>query len=730
LSPALKALLGRDTEIATLTQGIRSGARLVVVRGPRGVGKTTLASEAYRLFHELEMSMNFVETTIGHKRQLASILIDFLHAVGGHPAGLTTPAAIMSELTTAAEALDGPGLYYIDNLEPEIFVSDEFTDTCRAWLTGSHQVCLMITVRSAPPHRPWALAGEKDVLDLMLKGLTDRRAQLSLLGEELRRAHSEHELLKTADDLDGNPQQLLGLRWSRSDLDTYVTSVKRDDRIWESPSLFADWLSDSGLDDLCLALGLMRVIEYDVALLEQLWARGQNNEDNASADLAIAALLREQVLSPAVRTDALRIHPWVHRDLALLAESQPRRWAQGVHDTAANHFASALDHAMTDTASEYVYHALCAGRSREVWSRLVDDDLIEAWRRSGRSVQAVGIIDEFWYDVERRHSEFSGVERAELLVKRAHIASDMGQPRVCIGFLESALRELAGTADEQTASLRRAVWTQLAISHANLGEIEPCIQYYTRVIDADRESTDARTALAMGYLAYEYCDIGRIAEAETWIGLALAKCPRTRDASIFAKNLCNQGLVRFFALDLSGAAVSFDEAIDLVSEFGGDGFDVREHGRVLAHRGMVTLATARNNPADALALLDEAQALNERAGDRRRVYISMGRRGIAYARLGDIEIASRLLTRAAEAHQRLGDTRNLALDALALMALPTVYPDSQDLPALPHLVRRLATGFRDGGPLARYAAVWARAYCLMLSPDGSLSSVGINVWEA
>jgi tetratricopeptide (TPR) repeat protein len=354
-----------------------------------------------------------------------------------------------------------------------------------------------------------------------------------------------------------------------------------------------------------------------------------------------------------------------------------------------------------------------------VWERLVDDDLIEGWRRSGRSVQAAGIIDELWDEVERRRADFTGIERAELLLKRAHVASDMGQPRVCIGFLESALRELAGTDDEQMA-LHRAVWTQLAISHANLGEIESCIQYYTRVIDADQAVADPRTALAMGYLAYEYCDVGRVPEAQKWIALALAKCPRSREVSIFAKNLCNQGLVRFFALDLPGAAVSFDEAINLVSDPGGDGFDVREHGRVLAHRGMVMLATARNNPAHALASLEEAQDLNERAGDRRRVYISMGRRGIAHARLGDLETASRLLTRAAEAHQRLGDTRNLALEALALMALPKLYPDSQDLPTLPSLVERLSSAFQNGGPLARYTEVWARSYCLMLDPDGSL----------
>lgn len=691
----------------------------MVVRGPRGVGKTTLASEAYRDFHELEMTMDFVASTIGHERQLASILIDFLHAIGGHPAGLTTPAAIVNELTTAAEALDGPGLYYIDNLEPAIFYSDEFGEVCRAWLAASHEVCLMVTVRSDPPHQPSPLAAESDILELNLDGLTDQRAQLSLLGEELRRVHPERDLLGIAKALEGNPQLLLGLRWSKSDPNDYVTSVMRDDRIWETQSSFATWLSHSGLDDLCLAIGLMRAIEYDAALLEWLWPRVQGSAEGAPYDNAIAVLLREQVLSPAVRPDTLRVHPWVHRDLALLAESRPRRWAQRVHDAAADYFSVALNASEVGAASEYAYHALRAGRSREVWGRLVDDDLIEGWRRSGRSVQAAGIIDELWDEVERRRTDFSGIERAELLVKRAHVASDMGQPRVCIGFLESALRELAGSDDEEMA-LHRAVWTQLAISHANLGEIESCIQYYSRVIDADRAVADSRTALAMGYLAYEYCDVGKITEAETWIDLALAKCPRIREVSIFAKNLCNQGLVRFFGRDLQGAIVSFDEAIDLVSEPGGDGFDVREHGRVLAHRGMVMLATARNNPADALTSLVEAQALNERAGDRRRVYISMGRRGVAHARLGDLETASRLLTRAAEAHHRLGDTRNLALEALALMTLAELYPDSQELPPLPPLVRQLSSAFRRGGPLARYTEVWARSYCLMLDPDGSL----------
>jgi tetratricopeptide (TPR) repeat protein len=673
-----------------------------------------LASDIYRVQRDVETAMSCLGDTQGHGRSLTNVLVDLLHTLGGHAGGLSESNAIMADVLSQAQTIDGRGIYYIDNLEPAIFHSAEFAAVCRAWLDGDHELCIMATVRSEPPHTPWSVSDDAGVYELTLEGLVERDAIFTLLGPELRRQYSDTDLLEYAAALGGIPQLLIELRWSRSQPRAFIESFRGSERIWDTPEALHARLSTSGVEQFCLALGVLRSIEYDSALLEHLWDSDLGSSARSWHDV-LAELLTEHVLAPSVRPGAYRVHPWVHGDLALLVQAQGRQWTSTAHNVAADYFRASLRDADDGlvAASEYVYHALKVGRADEVWSLVVGEDAIEQWRRAGRSIEARAIVERMWVDLEARSSRYDHAQRAALLIKRAHIASDMGQPRECVKLLEEALEEADRSSDERVDEIRKAVWIQLAISHANLGEIEQCIRYYTNVVDADRDVSDPRTALAMGYLAYEYCDFGRLDEARDWIRLALAHCPRTRDAAIFAKNLCNQGLVQFFSGDVARAAVSFDEAIDLVSSPGTGGFDVREHGRILAHRGMVMLAMPGRDPAHALTMLDEAQRLNQEAGDKRRTFISMGRRGVAYARLNDIPRAVRLLREAATGHQRLGDVKNLAIEVLFLLALDTV---DDDAPTLPVGLQRFARNLESGAPLARYRVAWESSYSRMLEP--------------
>jgi tetratricopeptide (TPR) repeat protein len=228
----------------------------------------------------------------------------------------------------------------------------------------------------------------------------------------------------------------------------------------------------------------------------------------------------------------------------------------------------------------------------------------------------------------------------------------------------------------------------------------------------------------MGYVAYEYCDLLELDRADRFSRRALEKCPRDRDASIFAKNLCNRGLVRFFAGHVEEAAATFEAAIAIVSNPESDGDDVREHGRVLAHLGMTTLATPGCDVGLALAQLTQARDLNRMAGDRRRVYVSLGRMGIARYRMDERDAGLGLLAEAAVGHWKMGDARNMIIEVLALSELlardrgewPDPRVDAVD-PALAELLPWELVGVmanvRPGGPLARYGAVW-QAYRRML----------------
>jgi tetratricopeptide (TPR) repeat protein len=719
-------LIGRAKEAAALQHAIADPhKKLVWVAGPAGAGKTTLASEIVAVHRDEDLAIPFVRASLGHDRSADEILAQLMIDLGGVPKGALSNSSFFERVVEYAAERER-GLYFIDNVEPKAFLSDQFQSFAESWLDGDHEVCLLLTLRSLPASPKRAVRQSPAAFELDLTGLHSERAVLDLLGDAMVRRYKRRELLDTAAQLGNLPQRLLQMRWSGEAPSDYLRSLDATGQK-ENSSPLRSVLDDQGLVPFCSCLGLLRTIEFDRSLLDEIWARGLGNPA-IDLSMAITYLHEQMVLLPgAVQDTAYRIHPTVHGDLARFAETQSRSWRARVHQALTDHFRGRM-HASpppdVELAQHFTHHALLVGREAEVWDLVCADGGLEQWRRQGRAVDAHLLLSDLSEYLDRHANTHPPEDRAELLLGRANVASDLGRPTESMRLLNEALDEVAEETEGKAIWLRRAIWMQLAISHANLGQVDDCIAFYLGVIREDPQVTDVLTALCMGYVAYEYCgDMLDLDKAAKWAKLALRSCPRERDPSVFAKNLCNWGLQLYFSGDVERAAATFEEAVAIVSDQRSGGYDIREYGRVLAHLGMATLSTVDGDVDEALAQLRDALALNRRAGDLRRILVSLGRMGIAEWRSGDRNAGWRHLSQAALGHSAMGDLRNMAVEALALEHMARsaqgddlhvqVFPDADHLPMSDEL-RGVLRSVQRGGPQARYRTVWDGAYHRML----------------
>jgi tetratricopeptide (TPR) repeat protein len=311
---------------------------------------------------------------------------------------------------------------------------------------------------------------------------------------------------------------------------------------------------------------------------------------------------------------------------------------------------------------------MAIGDLNAAFEEVMRPDAIERWRNQGRSLRlepVLGqIVDAF------RASRYTQVQQAQVLIAMAHVASDLGRPRMCLDHLTRALHFLDGVRrTPQTDVVLRSAWMQTAISHANLGHTSECIEFYLKVIRSDTQVAEVQTALCMGYLGYEYCDLQDFRTASAWVARALQACPLERDAAAFAKNLCNRGIVHFYLGDLDDARKDMEAALRLVGQSASPAADMREHGRVLSYLALVYLAQRRVSPEAVEELLTQSLALTRKGGDARRTAVTTARLGLVARRRGDISRAIDLTQSAIRAHRALGDNRNMTFELLDLAVM-------------------------------------------------------------
>lgn len=674
-------VLGRVDELHFVRDALTAGpARIIAIDGPRGVGKTTLASEMTAYFRDRSAFFDKAPITIFGHGKAADILADELYrALTEEARRSQRPASFPALITAALEQNQMRGLVFVDNLEDDAMRSPLIQQIMSSWLDADTQMVLMVTARNwnGPPE--WSVNPKLSILHL--NGLKETSAILQMLGTALLYRFSETDLLRAATSLQNVPQNLLYLRWANpTSLEDFLEAFKHgeDDA---SIQALRNVLSPITASELFVALGLLRIIEYTQGMLNEFWRKLSSNSP-PPAELWDKLIDNQLLLRVPGTTIHYRVHPNVHLDLLRLSEERGHAWRRLVHECALDTFNEflAMDRDDLLACAELVHHALVLEQGKTALHAIFGSSGIDRWRKLGLSVRIEQALAETRNGIEAFPQMWAPTDAALVYLASGEVASDLGRPKTCLDYLSHAARAIEGREDAgELRAVRRSVWIQMAISHANLGSTAECIDYYGRAIRDDPQVEDPRTALCMGYLGYEYCDLLDFKHAMDWSAIALASCSRQRDAAIFAKNLVNRALVLFYQQQRDEARAHLESALELVGEPGSPASDVREHGRVMLNLGMVYLSQRDVSLATVEQRLSEAVQLTRKAGDARREATAKGLLGIVYAFNDDFGQGMRSVNEALTLHRELGDLRNMTLETMNLLAIRALRNSRPDL---------------------------------------------------
>jgi len=262
---------------------------------------------------------------------------------------------------------------------------------------------------------------------------------------------------------------------------------------------------------------------------------------------------------------------------------------------------------------------------------------------------------------------FPYLRQATICVALAETSSAVGKQQEAIHFLKLANTKLpTENSSSETDEIKRRIWRLAAISCTDMGRVNEAMTIYREAIYMDATCNDPSTALCMGYLAYLYSENRQFEIAQLWVSLAKESCPEYRNPKIFAKSLCNQAIIEMYMQNFEISEKLFNKALDISQgeeRFGGD---KREVGRILCHKGMLLLS--KNSTVD-ISFFDNAVDLCRLYGDRRRELIALSLRGIANAKLGNMNDGESDLFIATVKHFELCDVRNSCFDLIAYLIL-------------------------------------------------------------
>ncbi len=670
-----KEFYNRRDETDALVRALRDTAiRVIAITGRTGTGKTALAG---RLYEHAELgrfdkrSRHFAlrpgRTTGVEDWLVASIAQDLLPKFPPNSTRTELEGYILEQTSNVRTLL------VVDNVER--LDKKWFLAFITSWIERQSQSCLLFT--SSDSDEPSVPVGPS-ITHCRLKGFPDNdtEAILSLLGKRLRSRFKDTDLLKCSRQLDNIPQKLIYLKISNptaaSELTHLVKSLSEDE--FASGLVQRIQQTITGPTIPFLALGRVREFEFEEGLFSSLW------QDLGAGGAAAYISVRNQLMAAGLLDRAaheslsvLRIHPNVHmqleRELELrlglahiahvdyfLAEYYRSRFVESEQNTTGSPKLNLL--------ARYIEHAESAGNLRSAVEYLLEPSRIERFHRMGLALELRPILSGLDQHV-RTLTENIELWWIRVKIELARCDNDLSDHQLCLEHLDDAEKTLIGTTreDDQTMSFRQQINYLRGVAFSNLGRSTDCVSAYMMVGEdaANRGHHDARSILALGYLAYEmrYHDLIRALDLSN---RALQLSTLLGDSSVSAKTKCSVGQVYYFADHPHHAARLLDEAEHICRNPAGRS-DSRELGRILLARAMVRIT--QNKFDLALNLLRETQTLTEKSGDRRRLAIANALIGITLWRSGQPEQGLRALSEAIAAHNRIKEWGNLFCEALS-----------------------------------------------------------------
>lgn len=230
------------------------------------------------------------------------------------------------------------------------------------------------------------------------------------------------------------------------------------------------------------------------------------------------------------------------------------------------------------------------------------------------------------------------VLRARAVAGLGQIAFERGEPRRAIELLERAV----AMADLDVTS-QPAVADTLGRAYVTVADFEPAIRIFRQSLAAAEERRDAVETVRFGVLlANAYIDTNDFAAAETLLEEAVEQAPNAADPIFRARIYWSQSRLYALREDANTAARYARKALELLE------LTEHTHYAARAHHLLAHVELDRENPEEALSLLDRGLPLVESSGNKVEVALFRLEKARALVQLGRPKEAEELATQSAE----------------------------------------------------------------------------------
>jgi tetratricopeptide (TPR) repeat protein len=673
--------LGRAADLARLDEALRAaqdgvGPRVVLITGPAGVGKTSLAvawaHTAAEQHADGQLYVDLRGYDVSRARTPAAAVESVLRRLGAEPSAIPRELAERAALLRSVLA-DRQALLVLDNA----FSADQLWPL----LPGSPSCFVIVTSRDSLPALV-ARAGARRV-DLHRLAEADAEALLVTLigprgqaepdavrGLAKRCAYLPLALRVAAERVSRDPDAPLAVQVARFDR----RSARLDllgaggDEQTDVRSVFS-WsrrrLSEPA-GTLFELLGLSPAREMEVTAAAALLGRGPSTGAAAVDELVLAHLVEQRV-------DVIGLHDLLRDYVVELAARRPEVERRAARRRLFDHYVDA-----TRRATEHVFADIDAGDAR-AWLDRHRAALLAVARSAANDSPAhcleMAVLLHPYLEVSGYYSEATALQRTAVdVAQRVDTQRELGAALV---RLAGSLHRSGDTAESLSAAERAlATWTAVGDQAGTASALQAMAAVHTRQGRNALGSTELHRALemfqAVGDREGEAATANRLGIAMLQLGQldeALAEHERayeiyrslgSRVSQGRAAN--NVGVINLRLGRYEAAAASLKEALAIAGEVGnraGIGVALANLGDVAERQHRYDEAV--ENYRASIEVCAEIGYLNGLADARRGLGVVLGRLGSHTEALDTLDAALRLGREAADADVEMATLNDIGL---------------------------------------------------------------------